>query len=128
MNQAISTIAVVVPDYDEAIAFYVEKVGFELVADVNLGRGKRWVQVGPKGAKMSLLLAKANTPRQTAAIGNQTGGRVGFFLETENFERDHMAMIANGVVFEDVPREENYGTVAVWRDPYGNRWDLLQRH
>ncbi len=124
--QRIATVALVVPDYDDAIAFYVGKLGFELRADIELG-GKRWVQVAPPGADTALLLARADGPAQVAAIGNQTGGRVGFFLETDDFARDHEAMLAAGVEFEEAPRVEPYGTVAVWRDPFGNRWDLLQR-
>ena len=124
--QRIATVALVVPDYDAAIAFYVDRLGFELREDVDQG-GKRWVVVAPKGAETALLLARAASEMQTAAIGNQTGGRVAFILETNDFARDHAAMLAAGVAFEEAPRAEPYGTVAVWRDPFGNRWDLLQR-
>ncbi len=124
--QRIATVALVVPDYDTAIAFYVDTLGFELREDVDLGE-KRWVVVAPKGAGTALLLARAVSDKQTAAIGNQTGGRVGFILETDNFARDHASMLAAGVAFEEAPRAEPYGTVAVWRDPFGNRWDLLER-
>ncbi|MBT0957120.1 VOC family protein [Alphaproteobacteria bacterium KMM 3653] len=127
MKQAISSVAMVVPDYDEAIAFYIEKVGFELVDDIDIGRGKRWVTVRPKGGETALLLALATTPEQKASIGNQTGGRVGFFLETDNFQRDYLNMMANGITFEEPPRQEPYGQVVVWRDPFGNRWDLIER-
>ncbi len=124
--QRIATVALVVPDYDAAISFYVDALGFDLREDVDLG-AKRWVVVAPQGAETALLLARAAAPEQTAAIGNQTGGRVGFILETDDFARDHAAMLAAGVEFEEAPRVEPYGTVAVWRDPFGNRWDLLQR-
>lgn len=123
----IGAVALVVPDYDAAIAFYVGAVGFTLLTDEDLGGGKRWVTVAPNGGGTALLLAKASGAAQEAAIGNQTGGRVGFFLETEDFQRDHAAMTAAGVVFEEPPRQEPYGIVAVWRDPFGNRWDLLER-
>ncbi|MDJ0627181.1 MAG: VOC family protein [Rhodobacter sp.] len=122
----ISAIAVVVPDYDAAIAFYVGKLGFTLLSDTDQGGGKRWVTVAPPGGGAALLLAKAVGDRQAAAIGNQTGGRVSFFLETDDFARDHAAMLAAGVKFEETPRTEPYGTVAVWRDPFGNRWDLIE--
>ncbi len=126
MNQTISSIALVVPGYDEAIEFYVGIMGFELLSDANQGDGKRWVTVQPKGGGTALLLAKAQGPTQTAAIGNQSGGRVGFILQTDDFARDYAAMLASGVHFEEEPRVEPYGTVAVWHDPFGNRWDLLQ--
>jgi catechol 2,3-dioxygenase-like lactoylglutathione lyase family enzyme len=120
----ISAVALVVPDYDAAISFYLS-IGFELRADEDIGEGKRWVTVAPPGAETALLLARAADDRQTAAIGNQTGGRVGFFLHTGDFNRDHARMQAAGVVFEEAPRDEPYGRVAVWRDPFGNRWDLI---
>ncbi|MEX0368402.1 MAG: VOC family protein [Ruegeria sp.] len=127
MQQSLFAVALVVPDYDTAIAFYVDTLGFTLNQDEDLGGGKRWVRVTPPGAaRGSLILAQADGNTQRAAIGNQTGGRVGFFLTTDDFARDHAAMLANGVVFEEEPRHEPYGTVAVWRDPFGNRWDLLQ--
>ncbi len=114
------------PDYDEGIAFYCGIMGFRLTADTDQGR-KRWVTVQPPGGGAELLVARAETPIQQAAIGNQAGGRVFLFLETDDFARDHARMIAAGVVFEEAPRDEPYGTVAVWHDPFGNRWDLLQR-
>lgn len=117
--------ALVVPDYDAAIAFYVGVLGFQLLTDEDQGAGKRWVTVAPEGGP-ALLLARAVGPEQAAAIGRQAGGRVAFFLETDNFTRDHQAMLAAGVVFEEDPRQEPYGTVAVWRDPFGNRWDLIE--
>ncbi|MCA1405567.1 VOC family protein [Ensifer sp. IC3342] len=127
MKQTIARIAIVVPDYDDGIAFYCGKLGFDLIEDTELGGGKRWVLVRPKGAaETALLLAKAADERQRAAIGNQTGGRVGFFLFTDDFARDHAAMLAAGVEFREAPRHEAYGTVAVFADPFGNLWDLLQ--
>lgn len=123
----IGAVALVVPDYDAGIAFYCGALGFDLLEDTDQGGGKRWVLVQPPGAtETALLLARAVTDSQRAAIGNQTGGRVGFFLETDDFEADHARMRAAGVHFEEEPRHETYGTVAVFRDPFGNRWDLLQ--
>jgi catechol 2,3-dioxygenase-like lactoylglutathione lyase family enzyme len=119
-------ITIVVPDYDAGIAFYVGQLGFDLRADTDLGGGKRWVMVAPPGGQTAILLARADGPDQTAAIGFQTGGRVGFFLHTDDFATDHARMIAAGVRFEEEPRHEPYGSVAVWVDPFGNRWDLLQ--
>lgn len=124
--QHIAAVTLVVPDYDAAIAFYVGALGFELLEDADLGGGKRWVRVAPRGAETCLLLAKAATPEQAARIGNQTGGRVAFFLHTDEFARDHAAMSAKGVRFLEEPREESYATVAVFADPFGNKWDLLQ--
>lgn len=124
MTARISALALVVPDYDEALAFYVGRLGFRLVEDIDQGR-KRWVTVEPGGGGARLLLARAEGERQQAAIGNQAGGRVFLFLETDDFARDHAAMRAAGVEFEEEPRHEPYGTVAVWRDPFGNRWDLI---
>ncbi|WP_282120503.1 VOC family protein [Ruegeria atlantica] len=127
MPQSLFAVTLMVPDYDHAIAFYTQTLSFTLLQDVDLGGGKRWVRVAPPGSgDASLLLAKADGPSQTAAVGNQTGGRVGFFLQTDNFQRDHKAMVTAGVHFEEDPRNEPYGTVAVWRDPFGNRWDLIQ--
>ena len=122
----LSAVALVVPDYDAAIAFYTGALGFDLIEDTDLGEGKRWVLVAPPGAETRLLLARAATPEQRAAIGNQTGGRVGFFLKTTDFEADYARMTARGVEFEEAPRHEAYGRVAVFRDPFGNRWDLLE--
>lgn len=118
-------ITLVVPDYDAAIEFYRDAMGFDLIEDTDLGGGKRWVLVAPAGGQTRLLLAKAVTDRQRAAIGAQTGGRVGFFLHSDDFSADHARLQAAGVVFEETPRHEPYGTVAVFRDPFGNRWDLL---
>ena len=122
----IAAVALVVPDYDAAIAFYAGMMGFRLTADVDQG-AKRWVTVQPPGGGAQLVLARAEGPAQRAAIGAQAGGRVFLFLETDDFDRDHAAMLAAGVTFEEAPRHEPYGTVAVWRDPFGNRWDLIGR-
>lgn len=117
--------AFLVRDYDEAIAFFVEKLGFSLIEDTACGDGKRWVVVSP-GDGTGLLLAKAVDTAQKARIGDQTGGRVAFFLHTDDFPRDHETMIEKDVRFLEKPRTEPYGTVAVFEDLYGNLWDLLQ--
>lgn len=124
MPARISALALVVPDYDLAIAFYVGVLGFRLTEDIDQGT-KRWVTVEPPGGGTRLVLARAEGERQAAAIGNQAGGRVFLFLSTDDFARDHAAMQAAGVAFEEAPRHEPYGSVAVWRDPFGNRWDLI---
>ncbi|HEY3950874.1 VOC family protein [Phenylobacterium sp.] len=126
MTQRLSLTALLVRDYDEAIGFYVGKLGFSLSADTDQGGGKRWVVVTPPGGDAGLLLAKAAGPDQAARIGDQTGGRVFLFLETSDFARDHAAMTAAGVRFAEPPRHEPYGTVAVFEDLYGNRWDLIE--
>jgi catechol 2,3-dioxygenase-like lactoylglutathione lyase family enzyme len=127
MNQFISSVALVVRDYDEAIAYYTERLGFELVCDDDLGNGKRWVQVAPRGQNgTKLLLARAATSEQAAAVGNQTGGRVFLFLSTDDFWRDYHSMQERGIQFVEQPRKEPYGTVAVFADLYGNRWDLVE--
>lgn len=127
MTQSIATIALVVRDYDEAIEFYCGLLGFALVEDTGLGGAKRWVLVAPPGGTGArLLLARADGPSQRAAIGNQTGGRVMLFLETDDFARDHARMVENGVTFLEAPRHEPYGSVAVFVDLYGNRWDLIE--
>lgn len=126
MTQHLSAITLLVPDYDAGIAFYVHKLGFDLLEDTKLSATKRWVRVAPPSAQTALLLAKADGDAQVATLGNQTGGRVGFFLETDNFTRDHAAMLAKGVAFKEAPRHEPYGTVAVFTDPWGNLWDLIQ--
>jgi lactoylglutathione lyase len=128
MPQTLACVALVVRDYDEAIAFFTRKLRFELLEDTDLGGGKRWVRVAPPGASgTGLLLARAASPAQAARVGDQTGGRVFLFLDTDDFWRDHAEMTARGGAFEGEPREEPYGTVAVFRDLYGNRWDLVQR-
>lgn len=126
-EQYVSAITLVVPDYDLAIAFYVQKLGFDLIEDTVLSDAKRWVRVAPKGEKgFSLLLAKAANAQQEAAIGNQTGGRVGFFLSTTDFDSDFKEMTRRGVSFLETPRQEAYGKVAVFTDPFGNKWDLIE--
>lgn len=121
-------VTVVVADYDEALAFYVGVLGFELLEDTRLDEAKRWVVVRPPGAtETGLLLARAVDDAQRAAIGAQTGGRVAFFLETDDFATDHARMLAAGVRFVEEPRREPYGTVAVFEDLHGNRWDLVER-
>ncbi len=125
MNR-LGAVSLLVRDYDEAIAFYVDRLGFDLVEDADLGGGKRWVRVRPKGGEASLLLAKATTDRQQAAVGAQSGGRVWLFLETDDFDRDHAAFTAAGVRFREEPRAEAYGKVAVFEDLYGNAWDLIE--
>lgn len=120
-------VALIVRDYDEAIAWYRDALGFELLEDSGHGGGKRWVRMAPVGnARFSLLLARASAPAQQAAIGDQHGGRVGFFLHTDDFARDHARLVAAGAQFEEAPRHEDYGSVAVFRDLYGNRWDLIE--
>ncbi|HTI95588.1 MAG TPA: VOC family protein [Rudaea sp.] len=128
MNAHVAMIAVLVRDYDEAIAWYRDALGFALLEDEDRGGDKRWVRMAPSGnAQFSLLLARATTPAQSAAIGNQHGGRVGFFLHTDDFARDHARLTAVGARFEESPRFEVYGTVVVFKDLYGNRWDLIER-
>lgn len=123
----LSLVTLLVDDYDRAIAHYRDALGFEVREDTDLGGGKRWVRVAPPGdGTTDLLLAVASTDEQRARIGDQTGGRVGFFLHTDDFRRDHAAMSEKGVRFLETPREEAYGTVAVFEDPYGNKWDLLE--
>ena len=127
MAQYLSLIALVVPDYDEAIEFYVNTLGFDLIEDTPQGDGKRWVVVAPPGSQETrILLARAVNDAQTASIGNQAGGRVFLFLNTDNFTRDYDKMRQSGVHFEENPRREPYGEVVVFRDPFGNRWDLVQ--
>lgn len=122
----LGAVSLLVRDYDEAIAFYVGKLGFGLNTNTDMGGGKRWVTVTPKGGQTALLLAKATTPEQVARIGDQAGGRVWLFLETDDFARDHAAWTAAGVTFRETPRHEPYGVVAVFEDLYGNAWDLIQ--
>ena len=127
VQQQIGSIALVVESYDDAIDFYINKLQFTLVEDTDLGNGKRWVQVSPPNSNgTNLLLAQASNEEQVQFIGNQTGGRVFLFLQTNDFWRDYERMKANGVLFNEEPRIEEYGTVVVFQDLYGNKWDLLQ--
>lgn len=121
----LEAVALLVPDYEEGLRFFVEGLGFHLLADEDQGGGKRWVLVGPPDGGTPLLLARAVGPDQSAAVGHQHGGRVGFFLRTDDFGAARSRLLAAGASFEEEPRRETYGTVAVWRDPWGNRWDLL---
>jgi catechol 2,3-dioxygenase-like lactoylglutathione lyase family enzyme len=128
MRQHLSQVALLVKDYDEAIAFYTTKLEFILVEDTKLTATKRWVLVSPPGSEgCKLLLARAADDRQLASVGNQTGGRVFLFLNTDDFQRDYKKMVDRGVRFVRPPRQEEYGTVAVFEDLYGNLWDLIQR-
>ena len=126
-RRGIAMIAVVVRDYDEAITWYRDALGFELLEDCDQGGGKRWVRMAPAGdTGFSLLLARAANAEQARAIGDQHGGRVGFFLHTDDFAGDHARLAAAGARFEEAPRFEAYGTVVVFHDLYGNRWDLIE--
>jgi catechol 2,3-dioxygenase-like lactoylglutathione lyase family enzyme len=124
--QSIGSVSLLVRDYDEAIAFFTDCLGFALVEDTPLGDGKRWVLVAPSGGGTALLLARAATAEQESRIGDQTGGRVFLFLHTDDFWRDYHDMKSRGVRFAEEPRRETYGTVAVFLDLYGNRWDLVK--
>ena len=127
MTSYVAMVALLVRDYDEAIAWYRDAMGFSVLEDEARGDGKRWVRMAPAGnTHFSLLLAKASAPEQQDAIGDQHGGRVGFFLHTDDFARDHARLVAAGADFEEVPRHEAYGSVVVFRDLYGNRWDLIE--
>ena len=122
----LGAVSLLVRDYDEAIAFYVGVLGFALSEDTDMGDGKRWVRVTPTGGQTSLLLACATTEAQVARIGDQAGGRVWLFLETDDLMRDHAAWLAAGVTFREAPRPESYGKVVVFEDLYGNAWDLIE--
>ena len=124
-RRSVSAVTILVPDYQEAVDYFVGTLGFALIEDTRLSEGKRWVLVSP-GAGTCLLLAKAKGERQIAAIGNQSGGRVFLFLTTDDFWRDYRAYRSRGVAFQEEPRHEEYGTVAVFADKYGNRWDLIE--
>ena len=127
MKQKIGYVALLVRRYDEAIEFFTKTLRFTLVEDTSLGDGKRWVLVAPPNSEEScLLLAKASTPEQESRVGNQTDGRVFLFLHTDDFWRDYEDMKIRGVKFREEPRQESYGTVAVFEDLYGNKWDLLE--
>ena len=126
MNQQIAQLTLVIDDYDKAIEFYTTKIGFVLKEDTMLSETKRWVVIGPKNSSCNLLLAKAANEEQKKSIGNQTGGRVFLFLNTDDFWRDHKTLQQNGVEFVREPVEERWGTVAVFKDLYGNLWDLIE--
>jgi len=127
MKQSIGYVAYLVRDYDEAISFFIDKLGFELLEDSPRDNGKRWILVRPSGSTgTSILLAKAATPEQAETIGDQTGGRVFLFLHTDDFQRDYKLMKSKGVEFLEEPRHEEYGIVVAFKDLYGNKWDLLQ--
>ncbi|WP_322894832.1 MULTISPECIES: VOC family protein [unclassified Yoonia] len=125
MANRIAFFSLLVPDYDDALAFFL-RIGFTCREDTDLGHGKRWVRIAPAGGDTEILLARAVGERQINAIGDQGGGRVWLFLETTNFETDYRQMLAAGIQFEEPPRVEAYGRVAVWSDPWGNRWDLIE--
>jgi len=125
--QTIARVTLLVRDYDEAIAYFTRVLGFTLLEDTPLDPEKRWVIVEPRASRgAALLLARAASPEQASRVGKQAGGRVAFFLETDDFPRDYQAMAERGVAFEEKPRDEAYGTVVVFKDLYGNRWDLVQ--
>ena len=127
MMQHVSAVTLLVPDYDEAIAFYVDKLGFRLIEDTVLSTTRRWVVVAPQGSQeTSLLLAKADSANQSAAIGNQAGGRVFLILKTDGFDRDYARFKQAGIEFLEEPRKEAYGKVVVFRDIFGNKWDLIE--
>ena len=122
----IGAMTFLVREYDEAIDWFTRALGFSLIEDTRLSDDKRWVMVAPKDSGMRLLLAKASTPQQVERIGAQTAGRVFLFLHTDDFDREHARMLSRGVRFLEAPRQEAYGTVAVFEDLYGNRWDLIE--
>lgn len=127
MKQSISLVTFLVKDYEEAIDYLTGKLQFDLIEDKQLSETKRWVVAAPKGGSgSSLLLAKASTEEQMRSVGNQTGGRVAFFLHTDNFKRDYQRMKESGINFLESPREEVYGMVAIFQDLYGNKWDFIQ--
>ena len=126
-HRSVGAVTILVPDYDEAIDYFVGTLGFTLVEDTRLSDEKRWVVVSP-GLGTCLLLAKADGERQIAAIGNQSGGRVFLFLTTDDFWRDYRTYLSRGVEFQEEPRHEEYGIVSVFTDKYGNRWDLIERN
>ena len=126
MAREITSLALLVADYDEALDYYTRVLDFELLEDTWLSETKRWVRVGPKGGACSVLLARAASEEQRRFVGNQTGGRVFLFLHTDDFAGDHAMLTSRGVTFLGDPREEEYGTVVVFEDLYGNKWDLVQ--
>lgn len=127
MDQRLVSLALVVPNYDEAIDYFTQTLNFDLIENINMGNGKRWVVVKPHGmGGCSILLARAVNEEQNSRIGDQTGGRVFLFLHTDDFWRDYNRMVGKGVTFTEQPREETYGTVVVFKDIFGNKWDLIQ--
>ncbi|KIN64562.1 Glyoxalase family protein [Sulfitobacter noctilucicola] len=122
----LSALTLIIPDYDEAIAYYTRTLGFTLIDDIDQG-SKRWVRIAPSAnAQTGIILAEPSTPAQRSAIGTQGAGRVWLFLQTQDFAADHARMTKAGVTFEEEPRQEVYGTVAVFADKFGNRWDLIE--
>lgn len=126
MSITLGMIAIVVDDYDRAISHYVDDLGFVLIEDTQLSPEKRWVVVAPGPTGAHILLAKASNEKQSAAIGNSTGGRVGFFLYTDNFIETYDSFLAHGIEFTENPRHESFGQVVVFKDKYGNKWDLIE--
>ena len=126
MVKRLAHVALLIPDYDEALAFFM-RIGFLCLEDTDLGHGKRWIRVAPRIGETEILLARAVDERQRAVLGGQGGGRVWLFLETDDFDGDHEKLKAAGARFEEAPRQEPYGRVVVWVDPWGNRWDLIAR-
>jgi len=126
MRTTLGMIAIVVDEYDSAIAHYVNDLGFSLIEDTHLTPDKRWVVIAPSSSGAQILLAKASNEQQKSAIGNSTGGRVGFFLYTDNFQQSYEKYLANGVEFTETPRQESFGQVVVFKDKYGNKWDLIE--
>ncbi len=126
MATTLGMIAIVVPEYDEAIAHYVDDLGFTLVEDAQLSPEKRWVVIAPSSTGAQILLAKASSAQQEAAIGNSTSGRVGHFLYTDNFAQTYETYLSRGIEFTETPRSESFGQVVVFKDKYGNKWDLIE--
>jgi catechol 2,3-dioxygenase-like lactoylglutathione lyase family enzyme len=126
MPRRLAALTLLIPDYDDAIAWFTQALGFTLVVDTPLGGGKRWVVVSAGEGGAQIVLARPGNERQRSLIGDQTGGRVGLFLHTDNFAGDYAAMQSQGVRFLEAPRDEQYGTVAVFADAWGNRWDLIE--
>ena len=126
MSTTLGMIAIVIDDYDSAISHYVDDLGFTLIEDTELSPEKRWVVIAPSPTGAQILLAKASSDEQRAAIGNSTGGRVGFFLYTDNFAETYERYLAHGIEFTETPRQETFGQVVVFKDRYGNKWDLIE--
>lgn len=126
MGTTLGMIAIVVPEYDEAITHYVDDLGFTLIEDTQLSPEKRWVVIAPSSSGAQILLAKASSAQQEAAIGNSTGGRVGYFLYTDNFAQTYETYLSRGIEFTETPRSESFGQVVVFKDKYGNKWDLIE--